>query len=293
MQVTLHSNGYQVILNSLGAELKSFKDPSAKEFVWNSDPTYWMRSSPLLFPTIGNVRNNETIIRGNRCEMPKHGFCKDTEFEVTAQNTNSVTFHLAADESTLTHYPFRFDLYLTYLLEENQLSMTYQVYNRDTDIMPYHIGAHPGFMCPLGVQESLSDYVLKFEKEECLESCPYDLERLCFCSDKKISHGENSQFLPLSIAMFDNDAVLFPHTASHAVSLVNPSTGKGVRMDYPDFKSIAFWTPAGGKAPFLCLEPWNGAAIFDDEDDEFCHKRDIETLEPGTSRNYHLTISLL
>ena len=59
MLITLHSNGYEVAVNTMGAELKSFKDPSRKEYVWNSDPAFWMRSSPLLFPTIGNLRNGE------------------------------------------------------------------------------------------------------------------------------------------------------------------------------------------------------------------------------------------
>lgn len=64
-------------------------------------------------------------------------------------------------------------------------------------------------------------------------------------------------------------------------------------MDYPDFSSIAFWTPIGGKAPFLCLEPWNGSGIFEDEDDCFSHKRDIQTLEAGKEKYYRLRITIL
>ena len=41
MLITLHSNGYEVAVNTMGAELKSFKDPSGKEYVWNSDPAFW------------------------------------------------------------------------------------------------------------------------------------------------------------------------------------------------------------------------------------------------------------
>ena len=47
MQIKLQSDNYQVLLNTLGAELNSYTDPSGKEYVWNSDPTYWLRSSPL------------------------------------------------------------------------------------------------------------------------------------------------------------------------------------------------------------------------------------------------------
>ena len=75
MLITLHSNGYEVAVNTMGAELKSFKDPSGKEYVWNSDPAFWMRSSPLLFPTIGNLRNGETNHeRAGVILLVKHGF---------------------------------------------------------------------------------------------------------------------------------------------------------------------------------------------------------------------------
>ena len=105
MLITLHSNGYEVAVNTMGAELKSFKDPSGKEYVWNSDPAFWMRSSPLLFPTIGNLRNGETTMKGQVYPLVKHGFCKDTEFEVKDLSDDTVTFLLHANEETLKSYP--------------------------------------------------------------------------------------------------------------------------------------------------------------------------------------------
>lgn len=93
--------------------------------------------------------------------------------------------------------------------------------------------------------------------------------------------------------MFDQDAVFFEHTNSHRVSFVNAVTGKGVSVYYPDFESLAIWTPTGGKAPFLCLEPWNGSGIFHQDDDIFAHKHGILTLESGKEKTYHLEISLI
>ena len=104
MQIKLQSDNYHVLLNTLGAELNSYSNPSGNEYVWNSDPTYWLRSSPLLFPTVGNVRNGETVIKDHIYQMPKHGFCKESEFEVTEQTEDSVTFLLKANEETLKHY---------------------------------------------------------------------------------------------------------------------------------------------------------------------------------------------
>ena len=116
MQIKLQSDDYHVLLNTLGAELNSYSSPTGKEYIWNSDPAYWLRSSPLLFPTIGNVRNGETVIKDHIYPMPKHGFCKESEFEVTEQTENSVTFLLKANEETQKHYPYDFELRLSYHL---------------------------------------------------------------------------------------------------------------------------------------------------------------------------------
>ena len=293
MQITLHSNGYEILVNTMGAELKSFKDPSGKEYVWNSDPAYWMRSSPLLFPTIGNLRDGRTTMKGQVYSLVKHGFCKDSEFEVAEQTADSVTFLLRANEETLKSYPYQFELFLSYHLNGNKLSMDYRVVNNDRDEMFYHIGAHPGFMLPVSGSESLTDCILEFEKEENFVSYEYDLDNLEFNADKKAVQKADGKVLPLTVPMFDHDAVFFEHTNSHRVSFRNARTRKGVSMYYPDFESIAFWTPAGGNAPFLCLEPWNGSAIFHQDDDVFAHKRGILSLKPGEERNYHLDITLL
>ena len=293
MELILHSKNYSVTVNSMGAELKSFCSNNEKEYIWNSNPEFWVRSSPLLFPTIGNVRDNQTTFNEQTYPMPKHGFCKDSEFSLTNHTDNTATFHLKASEETKKSYPFDFELELTYELEGNTLRMTYVVTNNGTVEMPYHLGAHPGFMCPLNTGESLSDYQLVFEKEEEFSAIPYDLENLCFSSQKHVSHKNNGNILPLFAEMFDNDAVFFPHTNSRSVKLVHHILGHGVKVDYPGFHSIAFWTPIGGNAPFLCIEPWNGAAIYDDEDDNFLHKRDVEILPAGEKKKYKLVITLL
>ena len=101
----------------------------------------------------------------------------------------------------------------------------------------------------------------------------------------KVQQKAEGNTLPLTIPMFDQDAVFFEKTNSHRVSFLNAVTEKGVSVYYPDFESLAIWTPAGGKAPFLCLEPWNGSAIFHQDDDVFAHKHGIIALETGKRSN--------
>ena len=293
MRITIESQNYKASIETLGAELKSFQNPEGKEFIWTGDPEFWIRSSPTLFPSIGNVRNGKTWFYGKEYEMPKHGFCKETEFEVSEKTEDMVRFSITANDTTRQCYPFDFQFSMTYRIHGNKLSITYEVCNCDTKEMYYHIGTHPGFLCPLEEGEIFQDYEMVFEKDERLEAVPYDLENLCFDSKKTNLFTECGKTFALKPELFENDAIYFPHTNSRRVSLLNPKTEKGIQVDYPGFRSTAFWTVARPDTPYVCIENWNGAAIYDDEDNEFCHKRDVETLAANANASYELEITLL
>ena len=65
MQIKLQSDNYHVLLNTLGAELNSYSNPSGNEYVWNSDPAYWLRSSPLLFSDCGKCPQRRNCYQGS------------------------------------------------------------------------------------------------------------------------------------------------------------------------------------------------------------------------------------
>lgn len=293
MLLTLKNQGYAIQIETLGAELKSYKNEAGKEFIWDSNPDFWPRSSPLLFPSIGNLRNGKTIINGAEYAIPKHGFAREFDMEYEMEADNRISLFCQYNEKTLKCYPFRFRFCLTYELNGPALRITYRVTNEDDKDMYYHLGAHPGFMCPLEDNEKFSDYVLKFPYEETCDSPVYDLANMQFDPVNTKRYLDHSDTLKLDYSLFAIDALVFPHLKSKSVQLVNPGTGRGVQVDYPDFAIIAFWTPSDIEAPFLCIEPWNGAAIFADEDDNFVNKREIQTLKAGESRTYELGIRIL
>ena len=51
------------------------------------------------------------------------------------------------------------------------MRVSYEVTNEGTEDMPFFIGGHPGFRCPLDEGEAYTDYELRFEKEEAAELC--------------------------------------------------------------------------------------------------------------------------
>ena len=293
MLITLHTAKYTAVIDSLGAQLLSFKDQARTEYIWQRDPAYWASSSPLLFPIVGNCRNDRTIIEGTWYELPKHGFCRTTDFQVHQQSDSCAVFTIHDTEETRCMYPYAFCLSLTCHLREDGLHMCYQVESKDTRPIHYQIGAHPGFRCPLFQDESFEDYVLEFEKEETASSIAYDLENLQFNTADRKLRLDHSRTLPLSYDLFSDNAVFFDAIASRSVALKNPASGKGVSVAFPDFETIAFWTSMPSKGPFLCVEPWNGSAIRSDEDDNFLNRHFLQTVLPGDKKQYQMQITVL
>lgn len=293
MFVTITDPSGAAVIDSVGAQLLSFKDVTGKEYIWQRDPKFWNRCSPLLFPIVGNCRNNKTIIEGNTYHIDKHGFCRDMDFQITKQSEHTVTFEIHDTEETRAIYPYSFCLSLTYTLEAGLLSMDYRVTNTDNRTMCYCLGAHPGFNCPLEEGASFTDYVLEFEKEETVSSMVYDLENLQFDPSNRIPQLNHSRTIPLTRELFKDDAVYFDDLQSRTVSILNSKTGHGVEVAFPGFETVAFWTPYPAEAPFVCVEPWNGSGIYATEDDEFIHKNHVQTLDAGQSKTYALSLRIV
>lgn len=94
--------------------------------------------------------------------------------------------------------------------------------------MPYAIGAHPGFNCPLFEKEVFSDYYLEFEQfETCTipESFP-DTGLL----DLQARHPflENQKQLSLNHALFEKDAITLDQLRSKTVYLKSRNHAKGI-----------------------------------------------------------------
>lgn len=84
MKITIQNTYASVTCQTLGAELLSYQTADGKEYMWQKDPAYWPKTSPVLFPYIGAVPQ-AVLIHGKAYEVPRHGFVKDAEFTVAEQ----------------------------------------------------------------------------------------------------------------------------------------------------------------------------------------------------------------
>lgn len=289
MIVELKTGSSVAKIDSKGAELISLLDVFGTEYIWQKNPEFWAKSSPVLFPAIGNLIDGKTKIGGKEYSIPKHGFCNTAEFKILFQSENKVVFSYTANDETLKMFPFNFHFTMTYSLFDDHLQIDYAVFNMGDVDMPYCIGAHPAFNVPVGEGE-FEDYSLVFNKNEDCTAIVYDIDRLRFDVEKRVDYLKKGNQLDLKYSYFDNDAIVFEKINSDSVTLKSRKTGRGVQVDYKGFKSIAFWTPVKKNAPFLCIEPWNGMAARSDDDGNFEHKFGVETLKPDQTANYSLAV---
>ena len=161
MLITITNNKISASIDTLGAELIRLEKDN-KNYIWTVDETFWNKTSPILFPIVGRLKNDTYSIENKTYELPRHGFARNLEFQIVNQTESSVVFVLESNSETLKNYPFEFQLRLEYELVGNELKMKYSVENKSEVTMPFSIGAHPAFT----IEDSFSDYSLKFNQTE-------------------------------------------------------------------------------------------------------------------------------
>lgn len=283
MEITLSCGNSSARIISKGAELKSYI-ADGKELMWCADEKYWGKTSPFLFPMIGNLRNGKTVINGKEYSISKHGFARDNEFVVENIADNTAVLSFESNDKTLESFPFDFKVTLTYTLTEKTLEIAYAVENRSGGKMPYCIGAHPAFAC----DKAFDSYKLVFAENETVNSPVMNLETRMWGDNNRIKRLDNSKEYSLNYSLFDNDCVYFDTIKSKSCSLVSGS--EGVKVSWDGFETLGVWTPDHKEAPFVCIEPWCGCDDYDTDIGVFSEKRGIQLAAQGETKNYKLII---
>lgn len=202
MTTTISNSNLTAKIKHLGAELCSLKNIKNKEYIWEGNPEFWGKHSPVLFPIVGTLKNNSYYYNKTQYHLSRHGFARNMNFELIKSKDDSATFLMQSSEETLKDYPFEFELQITYTLENNSLTIEYEVINKSKKRMPFSIGAHPA----LSLSEDFKNYSIEFELEESLEY--FLLENDLVSNKTKKLETKHKQF-ELNYELFDNDALIF------------------------------------------------------------------------------------
>lgn len=293
MEYLLKNQSLTVKFKTIGGALSSIKDLDGVEYLWQGDQAYWGGQAPVLFPICGSLRDDRAEIGGDQStHMPRHGIVRKKEFLCEQSSSDSVTFCIRSDEEMYRQYPFFFKLAIKYSIFGKRIRTEYIVENCGSETMPFFIGGHPGFRCPLFPDEQYEDYFIEFSQKESL-SVPRPITETGLIDMGCRTALLNSQNrLNLDHRLFKEDAVILDELKSRSLKLVSSNHGKGVKLDFEDFPYLILWSSAN-QGPFVALEPWTGLSTCSDEGNVFEEKRNIQKVEAGKSRNYSFDITVL
>ena len=240
-EITIKNNFVQATISSHAAEVISFRKASSTvETIWSRNPQHWRNCNPLLFPYAGPLKDGKYTYDGKEYSCGQHGFARDAEFTFTEVRDDEVALVLQSDFNTMRVYPFLFSVEARYKLQGHKLLIKYTVTNRDEKMLPFMIGLHPAFNCPMDRRESYKNYRIEFEQNE------------------DLSHPERN--IPDGNSFSLRDVSLFPsffyHNHQLKSSWAQLTNGRHtVRVGIEGYASIGFWH-SSDKAPFVCIEPW-------------------------------------
>ncbi len=288
--ITLENEYIRVCIKEKGAELCSIVHKQvALEYMWGGNPAYWGKTSPILFPIVGTLKNNMYVYNNQTYTLPRHGFARDSMF-IIAQHTNDMAcFLLQHNADTLNVYPFAFEFRIWYTLHENTLTVMYNVKNMDNvKPMYFSVGAHPAFNIPLVSNTTYSDYNLVFNANEHAGKWPISNTGLIETLPTTFFEGNNT--IPLHKALFYKDALVFKSLQSTTVSLQSNKTNHGFDFSIAGFPYLGIW--AAKDADFICIEPWCGIADNVNHNQQLTEKEGIISLVANETwqQAWHVTV---
>ena len=272
-----------------GAELQSLV-ANGREYLWQGDPTFWGRRSPILFPVVGRLADDTLRIAGKKYTMKQHGFARDAEFD------EHNGWYVLAEEGR-DNYPYAYELAVKYVIDGNTLNCNWQVKNCGENTMHFQIGAHPAFLLPdYDVKENLHGFIRFYNKEGNSVSplvhhyldgglrCPYDTP---------MALNNDEGLLALNDKTFAKDALLVEGGQVAGAALLNKAGPEVLRVSCPQAEAFGLWTPNKKGCPFVCIEPWCGIADKVGFKGDISERDCIHRLNPEEIFIFNYTITLV
>lgn len=288
---TLRNDILTVEVSEHGAELQSIRKGTT-EYLWQGDPAYWGRRSPVLFPIVGSVWEKRYKVGEKVYEMGQHGFARDMDFRLVSQTESEVRYRLESSEETLARYPYPFVLEIAYTLRGNQLDVIWEVMNPASADLYFQIGAHPAFNYPDYSLENTERGFLEFDRKDGLK-CIRIKEKGCVDAVTEYPLEIPADgLLPVASDTFDSiDTIMLQDAQVREVTMYRADRTPWLRMTF-DAPVIGIWSPPGKVAPFICLEPWYGRCDRAGYEGDFTAKDWINRLAPGEKFSSLYTIEI-
>jgi len=290
MEYSITNEYLSICISDIGAELKSIKKINDDvEYLWQMNKEIWERQAPLLFPVIGRLKDEEYEYDNKTYKMGIHGFAYVSLFKVFSIQKDKITFLLKENKDTLKVFPFKFELYITYLLKDNSIIKKHKIINKNNNKMYFEIGGHEGYNLALFSGEKMEDYYIEFENSNKITS--YVLGENMMVNKEKKEIQLKNQKLYLFPEVFKDDALIIDEFKSHKIAIKNDKNNRSVTVNFDDFKYLGIWTKYM-VSNYVCIEPWSSLPDANFLDKKLINKQDIIELEKNSEKVLKYTITI-
>ena len=264
----------------IGAELQSlYSKKTEMEYLWQPGGDTWPHHSMLLFPNPGRIAGDRTIIGGKVYPATMHGFANDMDFEVLEADDEHILLQISATEETRKTFPYEFRLQIEFTLEAGTVVQKFRVINDDNKKVYFSLGAHPGFYCPIAIDESGEDYSLEFDSPQKINLLELEDETRLL-TGKRIPYLRGEKEIPLHDHYFDDGPKLLDGVQAEYITLKSKKSGHFVCLGIKDFPYMCLWG-VGSRMSIMCIEPWCGTSDLADTDHVWESKLGIESVDVG------------
>ena len=286
------SNQYLTIrVADHGAELSGIvANATGKEYLWQADPAFWKRHSPVLFPIVGSVWEGKYRQDGATYSLSQHGFARDRDFTLVHESENELRFALESDERTREVYPFDFRLEIGYRLEGNRIEVIWRVVNTGDRTVYFQIGAHPAFYYPNYDLATEERGYFAFDVKSGLVYRAL-AEKGCVGDEIRPVPLDAEGLLPLNVHTFDIDTFILENSQVRRVDLLDVEKRPYLSLSFTA-PLVGLWSPPTKNAPFVCIEPWYGRCDRVNYSGEYKDRDWVNRLEPGEVFDASYTIEI-
>ena len=288
---TLKNDMLTVVVSRHGAELSSIRKGET-EYLWQADPKFWARHSPVLFPIVGSVWEGHYRVADKDFALGQHGFARDMDFTLVEQNDDMLRYRLESCEETLAKYPWPFRLEIAYRLHGNKIDVIWEVSNPGSEDMYFQIGAHPAFNYPDYDPAADARGYFSFDRKEGLE-CIRIKEKGCVDAITKypLELDADGRY-PLTSSTFDViDTLMLQDGQLRRVTLHRTDGTPWLSLGFTA-PVVGLWSPPCKNAPFICIEPWYGRCDRAGYEGDYRDKDWINRLAPGERFSTVYTIEI-
>lgn len=276
----LENDYMKIEVSTVGAELQSlYSKKTEMEYLWQPGHDIWPHHSMLLFPNPGRIAGDRVIIGGKVYPATMHGFANDMEFKLVEADEKHILLQISATKETRKSFPYEFRLQVEFSLEGELVVQKFRVINDDDKKIYFSLGTHPGFYCPIQIDETGDDYFFEFDSPQYIEELELQ-EGTRLLTGAKTPWMRGKRTKEIGERFFNDGPKVLEGVRANHIIMKSKRSGHFVELGIKDFPYMCLWG-VETKMSILCIEPWCGVSDLADTDHIWEKKLGIEVVDVG------------